>query len=42
MFARIAFAILFALAPISSWARVRTVEVKKDQIVHIKTALGVE
>lgn len=41
MFSRIAFAILLVLAPAASWARVRTVEVKKDQIVHVKTALGV-
>lgn len=41
MFSRIAFAILLTLSPIFSWARVRTVEVKKDQIVHVKTSLGV-
>lgn len=41
MFSRIAFAILLVLAPAASWARVRTVEVKKDQIIHVKTALGV-
>lgn len=41
MFSRIALAILLALSPAVSGARVRTVEVKKDQIVHVKTALGV-
>lgn len=41
MFSRIALAILLALSPTVSGARVRTVEVKKDQIVHVKTALGV-
>lgn len=41
MFLRIAFAILISLCPVWSWARVRTVEVKKDQIVTVKTALGV-
>lgn len=41
MFSRIALAIFLALAPVASWARVRTVEVKKDQIVSVKTALGV-
>ncbi len=41
MFSRIALAILLALSPAVSGARVRTVEVKKDQIVNVKTALGV-
>lgn len=43
MFPRIAFAILMFLLPLSTWAnaRVRTVEVKKDQIVTVRTALGV-
>ena len=41
MFSRIVFAILMFLLPLSTWARVRTVEVKKDQIVTVRTALGV-
>lgn len=41
MFSRIVFAILIFLLPLSTWARVRTVEVKKDQIVTVRTALGV-
>ena len=41
MFSQIAFAIFLTLAPVASWARVRTVEVKKDQIITIKTAIGV-
>ena len=41
MFPRIVFAILMFLLPLSTWARVRTVEVKKDQIVTVRTALGV-
>ena len=43
MFSRIAFAIFMFLLPLSNWAnaRVRTVEVKKDQIVAVRTALGV-
>ena len=41
MFPRIVFAILVFLLPLSTWARVRTVEVKKDQIVTVRTALGV-
>ncbi len=41
MFSRIALAILLALSPAVSGARVRTVEVRKDQIVNVKTALGV-
>lgn len=41
MFPRIVFAILLFLLPLSTWARVRTVEVKKDQIVTVRTALGV-
>lgn len=41
MFPRIAFAVLMFLLPLSTWARVRTVEVKKDQIVTVRTALGV-
>jgi len=41
MFTRIVFAILIFLLPLSTWARVRTVEVKKDQIVTVRTALGV-
>lgn len=41
MFPRIAFAVLILLSPIWSWARVRTVEVKKDQIVTVRTALSV-
>lgn len=41
MFSRIAFVIIFSIAAICSWARVRTVEVKKDQIVTVRTAIGV-
>ncbi|MGE3758326.1 MAG: TrbG/VirB9 family P-type conjugative transfer protein [Pseudobdellovibrionaceae bacterium] len=41
MLLRIASAILVFILPLSTWARVRTVEVKKDQIVTVKTALGV-
>lgn len=41
MFPRIVFAVLMFLLPLSTWARVRTVEVKKDQIVTVRTALGV-
>ena len=41
MLSRIVFAILMFLLPLSTWARVRTVEVKKDQIVTVRTALGV-
>lgn len=41
MFSRIVFTILMLLMPLSTWARVRTVEVKKDQIVTVRTALGV-
>lgn len=41
MFLRIAFAIFMFLLPLSTWARVRTVEVKKDQIVTVRTAVGV-
>lgn len=41
MFPRIAFAIFVFLLPLSTWARVRTVEVKKDQIVTVRTAIGV-
>lgn len=41
MFPRIVFTILLSLFPLLSWARVRTVEVKKDQIVTVRTALGV-
>jgi len=37
MFSRIVFAILMFLLPLSTWARVRTVEVKKDQIVTVRT-----
>ncbi|MBX2988873.1 MAG: TrbG/VirB9 family P-type conjugative transfer protein [Bdellovibrionaceae bacterium] len=33
--------LLLLLQPLSTWARVRTVEVKKDQIVTVRTALGV-
>lgn len=33
--------LVLLLLPLSTWARVRTVEVKKDQIVTVKTALGV-
>lgn len=41
MFPRTVFAILLSISPTWSWARVRTVEVKKDQIVTVRTALGV-
>jgi type IV secretory pathway VirB9-like protein len=41
MFPRIAFVILLSLLSVQSWARVRTVEIKKDQIVTVRTALGV-
>lgn len=33
--------LLLLLQPLSTWARVRTVEVNKDQIVTVRTALGV-
>lgn len=41
MFPRIVFTILILLLPLISWAKVRTVEVKKDQIVIVRTALGI-
>lgn len=43
MFSQIAIIICSVLLPLHTWAitRVRTVEVKKDQIVTVRTALGV-
>jgi hypothetical protein len=41
MFRIIIYAILLFLFPLSGRAKVRTVEVKKDQIVQVRTALGV-
>lgn len=43
MFSQIALTIFLFVLPLHTWAnpRVRTVEVKKDQIVTVRTALGV-
>ncbi len=43
MFSRIALIFFLFVIPLHTWAnaRVRTVEVKKDQIVAVRTALGV-